>query len=134
MKAVASSVQSVVERKKFRAWVRSSILMKSNSYLHSRSNVTFCAASHRAIAYPPASWRGEWHKNKRRRSEAQQTKQHLALPSPTTTFRMESPAGGDWVEFKPTEQRYWEMRHLLWSRYDEGIRMDEEGWYSVTAV
>ena len=38
------------------------------------------------------------------------------------------------VPFKPTEQRYWELRHLLWSRFDAGIRMDEEGWYSVTAV
>ena len=28
--------------------------------------------------------------------------------------------------------RYWLQRYSLWARYDEGILMDEEGWYSVT--
>ena len=26
----------------------------------------------------------------------------------------------------------WGQRHQLWSRYDRGIRMDSEGWYTVT--
>ena len=29
-------------------------------------------------------------------------------------------------------EKYWKKRHLLWQRYDEGILMDEESWYSVT--
>ncbi|CAG8511085.1 9433_t:CDS:2 [Paraglomus occultum] len=29
-------------------------------------------------------------------------------------------------------QKYWHQRYVLFSRYDEGILMDEEGWYSVT--
>ena len=29
-------------------------------------------------------------------------------------------------------KKYWNKRHLLWQRYDEGILMDEESWYSVT--
>ncbi|KAK9764485.1 Trimethylguanosine synthase [Basidiobolus ranarum] len=29
-------------------------------------------------------------------------------------------------------RRYWDKRYTLFSKFDEGIRMDEEGWYSVT--
>lgn len=32
----------------------------------------------------------------------------------------------------PTAQRYWDLRRDLWSRFDDGIKMDEEGWFSVT--
>jgi trimethylguanosine synthase len=32
----------------------------------------------------------------------------------------------------PLVEKYWFQRYHLFSRYDEGIRMDEEGWYSVT--
>ena len=28
--------------------------------------------------------------------------------------------------------RYWKQRHLYWTRYDQGIKMDPQGWYSVT--
>lgn len=28
--------------------------------------------------------------------------------------------------------KYWYKRHILWSKYDAGILMDDEGWYSVT--
>ncbi|KAM5565715.1 hypothetical protein ABKV19_019632 [Rosa sericea] len=28
--------------------------------------------------------------------------------------------------------KYWWQRYLLFSRYDDGIKMDEEGWFSVT--
>lgn len=28
--------------------------------------------------------------------------------------------------------KYWPQRYSLWSRFDDGIRMDEEGWFSVT--
>ncbi|KAF3571363.1 hypothetical protein F2Q69_00059838 [Brassica cretica] len=32
----------------------------------------------------------------------------------------------------PKLTKYWLQRYDLFSRYDEGIQMDEEGWYSVT--
>ncbi|XP_035547691.1 trimethylguanosine synthase-like isoform X2 [Juglans regia] len=32
----------------------------------------------------------------------------------------------------PLVEKYWFQRYHLFSRYDEGIKMDEEGWYSVT--
>lgn len=28
--------------------------------------------------------------------------------------------------------KYWCQRYILFSRFDDGIRMDEEGWFSVT--
>ncbi|GAV78083.1 Methyltransf_15 domain-containing protein [Cephalotus follicularis] len=32
----------------------------------------------------------------------------------------------------PLIKKYWIQRYNLFSRFDEGIKMDEEGWYSVT--
>ncbi|XP_043708937.1 trimethylguanosine synthase-like isoform X2 [Telopea speciosissima] len=32
----------------------------------------------------------------------------------------------------PLVRKYWLQRYSLFSRYDEGIKMDEEGWFSVT--
>lgn len=32
----------------------------------------------------------------------------------------------------PLVEKYWFQRYDLFSRYDEGIKMDEQGWYSVT--
>lgn len=32
----------------------------------------------------------------------------------------------------PKVKKYWRQRYSLFSRYDEGIKMDEEGWFSVT--
>ena len=29
-------------------------------------------------------------------------------------------------------RKYWYQRYRLWERFDEGISMDEESWYSVT--
>ncbi|CAB4405483.1 unnamed protein product [Rhizophagus irregularis] len=33
---------------------------------------------------------------------------------------------------RPGLEKYWHQRYLFFSLYDEGIMMDEEGWYSVT--
>lgn len=30
------------------------------------------------------------------------------------------------------QEHFWRQRYSLFSRYDEGVRMDAEGWYSVT--
>ncbi|KAK4267671.1 hypothetical protein QN277_024423 [Acacia crassicarpa] len=32
----------------------------------------------------------------------------------------------------PLTEKYWYRRHNLFSKYDQGIQMDEEGWFSVT--
>lgn len=32
----------------------------------------------------------------------------------------------------PLVEKYWRQRYDLFSRYDEGIMLDEQGWYSVT--
>ncbi|KAL4556029.1 hypothetical protein LXL04_038664 [Taraxacum kok-saghyz] len=32
----------------------------------------------------------------------------------------------------PKVKKYWLQRYNLFSKYDEGIKMDEEGWFSVT--
>ena len=29
-------------------------------------------------------------------------------------------------------QKYWMQRYSLWKRFDEGVLMDHEGWYSAT--
>ncbi|KAJ0086811.1 hypothetical protein Patl1_08935 [Pistacia atlantica] len=36
-------------------------------------------------------------------------------------------------EFPANIGKYWCQRYLLFSRFDDGIRMDEEGWFSVTS-
>ncbi|KAG7599629.1 WW domain superfamily [Arabidopsis suecica] len=35
-------------------------------------------------------------------------------------------------EYSAILGKYWCQRYLLFSRFDEGIKMDEEGWFSVT--
>ncbi|KAM1312823.1 hypothetical protein ACFX2F_016932 [Malus domestica] len=35
-------------------------------------------------------------------------------------------------EFSADMGKYWCQRYLLFSKYDDGIKMDEEGWFSVT--
>ncbi|CAG2169711.1 unnamed protein product [Oppiella nova] len=36
------------------------------------------------------------------------------------------------VNYKKPKSKYWHQRYRLFSRFDEGIRMDSESWYSVT--
>ncbi|XP_031406331.1 uncharacterized protein LOC116214940 isoform X2 [Punica granatum] len=35
-------------------------------------------------------------------------------------------------EYSTTIKKYWYQRYLLFSRYDDGVKLDEEGWFSVT--
>ncbi|KAI3939019.1 hypothetical protein MKW92_008869 [Papaver armeniacum] len=42
------------------------------------------------------------------------------------------PIGLDGMIISPVVKKYWFQRYNLFSLYDEGIQMDEEGWYSVT--
>lgn len=32
----------------------------------------------------------------------------------------------------PLVEKYWLQRYDLFSKYDEGVKLDEEGWFSVT--
>ncbi|GJX67951.1 RNA cap guanine-N2 methyltransferase [Tanacetum coccineum] len=34
--------------------------------------------------------------------------------------------------YSPVISKYWRQRYLLFSKYDDGIKMDEEGWFSAT--
>uniref|UniRef100_A0A8C6SBK9 Trimethylguanosine synthase n=1 Tax=Neogobius melanostomus TaxID=47308 RepID=A0A8C6SBK9_9GOBI len=36
------------------------------------------------------------------------------------------------IAAEPDLAKYWAQRHRLFSRFDEGIRLDREGWFSVT--
>jgi trimethylguanosine synthase len=36
------------------------------------------------------------------------------------------------LEWRTLTSRYWYQRYRLFSRFDEGILMDKEAWYSVT--
>ncbi|KAI8869656.1 S-adenosyl-L-methionine-dependent methyltransferase [Ramicandelaber brevisporus] len=49
-------------------------------------------------------------------------------PVPTVVFRAE----GSCTSIPSQIAKYWHQRYTLFSRYDEGIRLDEESWYSVT--
>ncbi|KAI3985715.1 hypothetical protein MKX01_030629 [Papaver californicum] len=42
------------------------------------------------------------------------------------------PMESDGMIISPVVKKYWFQRYNLFSWYDEGIQMDEEGWYSVT--
>ena len=35
-------------------------------------------------------------------------------------------------EISGGKAKYWGQRYRLWSKYDDGILMDDESWYSVT--
>ncbi|KAI3726673.1 hypothetical protein L1987_66472 [Smallanthus sonchifolius] len=35
-------------------------------------------------------------------------------------------------EISPVISKYWCQRYILFSKYDDGIKMDEEGWFSAT--
>ena len=39
---------------------------------------------------------------------------------------------GMFEEYSGIIGKYWCQRYLLFSRFDDGIKMDEEGWFSVT--
>jgi len=37
-----------------------------------------------------------------------------------------------YIPFGQDNQKYWYQRYILFEKFDEGIQMDREGWYSVT--
>ncbi|XP_054288289.1 trimethylguanosine synthase-like isoform X2 [Macrosteles quadrilineatus] len=57
-------------------------------------------------------------KNVQKRKKKKQFKKKSAIP--------------DVVIANPKIQKFWRRRYHLFSKYDEGIKLDEESWYSVT--
>lgn len=66
-----------------------------------------------------------------------------AEPEPATLFfGSDSDEGGDAMDaeqspgeanpYGPEIAKYWAQRYRLFSRFDEGIQLDRESWYSVT--
>lgn len=56
-----------------------------------------------------------------------------------TKFKLKLPTEAQELEFcnineeiSPSLNKYWCQRYLLFNKYDDGIKMDGEGWFSVT--
>ncbi|KAM5578484.1 hypothetical protein ABKV19_008675 [Rosa sericea] len=65
--------------------------------------------------------------SKQRRTRRSKRSKLLQLPTQTHKTRRVIEEG-----VSPLVEKYWFQRYDLFSRYDEGIKMDEQGWYSVT--
>nr|GMD96331.1 trimethylguanosine synthase isoform X1 [Ipomoea batatas] len=63
---------------------------------------------------------------RKKKSRRVKSKQNLSIRS--GEFQFPSIIEG----FYPGLSKYWCQRYRLFSKYDEGIQMDEEGWFSVT--
>nr|XP_037273048.1 LOW QUALITY PROTEIN: uncharacterized protein LOC119164953 [Rhipicephalus microplus] len=50
----------------------------------------------------------------------------------TSNSPSEEPAMPSYIKDNPELTKYWFQRYRLFSRFDEGIKMDEESWFSVT--
>ncbi|EYU25431.1 hypothetical protein ABFS82_03G043100 [Erythranthe guttata] len=61
-----------------------------------------------------------------RQKKARRTKSTGKLPVSSEEMQ------GVLQEVCPSISKYWCQRYLLFSRFDSGIKMDEEGWFSVT--
>ena len=53
--------------------------------------------------------------------------EHVKKPSLFTTLQLPKE-----ILENPSLSRYWLQRYRLFSRYDEGIQLDLEGWFSAT--
>ncbi|KAL3617920.1 hypothetical protein CASFOL_038241 [Castilleja foliolosa] len=62
----------------------------------------------------------------KRKKKARKTKSNRKLSIKNEDFQ------GYLQEITPSICKYWCQRYLLFSRFDYGIQMDEEGWFSVT--
>ncbi|KAH6922840.1 hypothetical protein HPB50_019842 [Hyalomma asiaticum] len=64
---------------------------------------------------------------KQARTAPQQPQEGSLTVSPSDASTMPS-----YIKDNPGLIKYWKQRYRLFSRYDEGIQMDEESWFSVT--
>ncbi|XP_019057970.1 PREDICTED: trimethylguanosine synthase [Tarenaya hassleriana] len=65
------------------------------------------------------------------RKERKRTRKTRAKKT-LSTSNIEIQSKGILEEYSANIGKYWCQRYLLFSRFDEGIKMDEEGWFSVT--
>ncbi|XP_019156764.1 PREDICTED: uncharacterized protein LOC109153322 isoform X4 [Ipomoea nil] len=63
---------------------------------------------------------------RKKKSRRVKSKQNLSVGSGESQFPLIIEG------FYPGLSKYWCQRYRLFSKYDEGIQMDEEGWFSVT--
>lgn len=68
-------------------------------------------------------------KRKRRRNT---TRMLEKMPTEVWSGLAENLNSDSLEEMSERTAKYWYQRYRLFSRYDEGIKMDEEGWFSVT--
>ncbi|KAF3446649.1 hypothetical protein FNV43_RR11829 [Rhamnella rubrinervis] len=70
-----------------------------------------------------------WHDivTTKRKKESRRTRIQRNLPNDDEELKCQ-----ELVQFSAGMVKYWCQRYLLFSRYDNGIKMDEEGWFSVT--
>ncbi|KAF8410072.1 hypothetical protein HHK36_002594 [Tetracentron sinense] len=64
----------------------------------------------------------------KRKKKARRTRPRRILPDDNE----ELPVQGMLRECSANITKYWCQRYLLFSRFDDGIKMDKEGWFSVT--
>uniref|UniRef100_A0A5B6Z4X3 Trimethylguanosine synthase n=1 Tax=Davidia involucrata TaxID=16924 RepID=A0A5B6Z4X3_DAVIN len=65
---------------------------------------------------------------RKQKEKARRMRLHRTL----SDYNEEQKLQGILAEFSPSIGKYWCQRYLLFSRFDDGIKMDEEGWFSVT--
>ncbi|XVF36287.1 hypothetical protein REPUB_Repub19eG0045100 [Reevesia pubescens] len=65
-------------------------------------------------------------KGKKKKKASRQAQRKLSRDDEELQF------AGRFEEYFAIIGKYWYQRYLLFSRFDDGIKMDEEGWFSVT--
>ncbi|KAI3767420.1 hypothetical protein L2E82_17525 [Cichorium intybus] len=65
---------------------------------------------------------------KKRKKKGKKTRAHRQSYIENTEVEFEI----SMEEISPIINKYWCQRYLLFSKYDEGIKMDQEGWFSAT--
>ncbi|KAI3522157.1 hypothetical protein L1887_11637 [Cichorium endivia] len=63
---------------------------------------------------------------KKRKKKMKKTKAHRQIENTEVEFEFSM------EEISPIISKYWCQRYLLFSKYDDGIKMDQEGWFSAT--
>ncbi|XP_031377357.1 trimethylguanosine synthase-like [Punica granatum] len=108
--------------------IRSFDLKKS-----AESSLTESYAARRPL--PAANWRTTTEEDEEKQQQAVQAglgAHHLKKKRKRVNLKRGRVGERQEVTVSPLVEKYWFQRYKLFSRYDVGIRMDEEGWYSVT--
>ncbi|KAL3243821.1 hypothetical protein MRX96_019640, partial [Rhipicephalus microplus] len=71
-------------------------------------------------------------KRKKLRKQSTVASQEEDMKPSASNFPSEEPGMPSYIKDNPELTKYWFQRYRLFSRFDEGIKMDEESWFSVT--